>query len=127
GDGVPDVILGAAGDIPTMDVVAAAWWLRHHAPEMKVRVVNVVDLMTLFTPDAHPHGMEERAFVELFTRETDVVFAFHGYQRAVHEIVHGRPRAGRFHVRGFIEEGAITTPFEMVVMIGIGSCHVCIE
>jgi len=125
--GEPDVILAAAGDIPTMEVVAAAWWLRRHAPEMKVRVVNVVDLMTLFTPDAHPHGMQERDFVELFTRGTDVVFAFHGYQRAIHEIVHGRPRADRFHVRGFNEEGTTTTPFDMVVRNGISRYHLCIE
>src|SRR5438270_7354182 len=125
--GEPEVILAAAGDIPTMEVVAAAWWLRRHAPEMKVRVVNVVDLMTLFTPDAHPHGMQERDFVELFTRETDVVFAFHGYQRAIHEIVHGRPRADRFHVRGFNEEGTTTTPFDMVVRNGISRYHLCIE
>ena len=94
---------------------------------MKVRVVNVVDLMTLFTPDAHPHGMQERDFVELFTRGTDVVFAFHGYQRAIHEIVHGRPRADRFHVRGFNEEGTTTTPFDMVVRNGISRYHLCIE
>ena len=125
--GEPDVILAAAGDIPTMEVVAAAWWLRRHAPEMKVRVVNIVDLMTLFTPDAHPHGMDEQRFVELFTRHTDVVFAFHGYQRAIHEIVHGRPGAERFHVRGFNEEGTTTTPFDMVVKNGISRYHLCIE
>jgi xylulose-5-phosphate/fructose-6-phosphate phosphoketolase len=125
--GEPDVILAGAGDIPTMEVVAAAWWLRRHAPELKVRVVNVVDLMTLFTPDAHPHGLDERAFVELFTRETDVVFAFHGYQRAIHEIVHGRPKVDRFHVRGFNEEGTTTTPFDMVVKNGISRYDLCIE
>jgi xylulose-5-phosphate/fructose-6-phosphate phosphoketolase len=125
--GDPDVILAAAGDIPTMEMVAAAWWLRRHAPEMRVRVVNVVDLMALFTPDAHPHGLDERTFVELFTRETDVVFAFHGYQRAIHEIMHGRPRAGRFHVRGYNEEGSTTTPFDMVVKNGISRYHLCVE
>ena len=125
--GGPDVILAAAGDTPTMEVVAAAWWLRRHAPEMKVRVVNVVDLMTLFTPDIHPHGMDERTFVELFTRHTDVVFAFHGYQRAIHEILHGRPDTERFHVRGFNEEGTTTTPFDMVVRNGISRYHICIE
>ncbi len=125
--GEPDVILAAAGDIPTMETVAAAWWLRREAPELKVRVVNVVDLMTLFTPDAHPHGMDERAFLDLFTRHTDVVFAFHGYQRAIHEIVHGRPDAERFHVRGFNEEGTTTTPFDMVVKNGVSRYHLCIE
>ena len=116
-----------AGDIPTLEVVAAAWWLRRHAPEMKVRVVNVVDLMTLFTRDVHPHGMDEKSFVDLFTRDTDVVFAFHGYQRAIHEIVHGRPNAQRFHVRGFNEEGTTTTPFDMVVRNGMSRYHLCIE
>jgi xylulose-5-phosphate/fructose-6-phosphate phosphoketolase len=94
---------------------------------MRVRVVNVVNLMTLFTPDVHPHGMDENTFVRLFTREKDVVFAFHGYQRAIHEIVHGRPHAERFHVRGFNEEGTTTTPFDMVVRNGISRYHLCIE
>jgi xylulose-5-phosphate/fructose-6-phosphate phosphoketolase len=123
----PDVVLAAAGDIPTMEVMAAAWWLRRHAPDMRVRVVNVVDLMALFTPDAHPHGMDATRFVELFTRHTDIVFAFHGYQRAIHDIVHGRPDAERFHVRGFKEEGTTTTPFDMTVRNGISRYHLCIE
>ncbi len=125
--GNPDIVLAAAGDIPTMEVVAAAWWLRRNAPEMRVRVVNVVDLMSLFTPDAHPHGMDEETFVGLFTRDTDVVFAFHGYQRAIHEIIHGRPHPERFHVRGFIEEGTTTTPFDMVVRNGISRYQLCVE
>ena len=112
--GEPDVVLAAAGDVPTLETTAAAWWLRHHAPELRVRVVNVVDLMTLFPPDAHPHGMARDRFVELFTEDKPVVFAFHGYQRAIHEILHGRPSAGRFHVRGFKEQGTTTTPFDMV-------------
>jgi len=126
-DSDPDIVLAAAGDIPTMEVVAAAWWLRRHAPQMRVRVVNVVDLMTLFRPDVHPHGMDEGTFVQLFTRDRDVVFAFHGYQRAIHESIHGRPHAERFHVRGFNEEGTTTTPFDMVVRNGISRYHLCIE
>ena len=125
--GEPDVVLAAAGDSATLEVVAAAWWLRRHAPEMKVRVVNVVDLMTLFPPAVHPHGIDETSFDELFTRGTDVVFAFHGYQRAIHEIVHGRPDVDRFHVRGFNEEGTTTTPFDMVVKNGMSRYHLCIE
>jgi xylulose-5-phosphate/fructose-6-phosphate phosphoketolase len=127
GGAEPDVVLAAAGDIPTLEVVAAAWWLRRHAPELKVRVVNVVDLMTLFPSDVHPHGMDEAAFVDTFTRDTHVVFAFHGYQRAVHQIIHGRPHAERFHVRGFNEEGTTTTPFDMVVRNGMSRYHLCIE
>jgi xylulose-5-phosphate/fructose-6-phosphate phosphoketolase len=121
----PDIVLAAAGDIPTLEVIAAAGLLREHVPDLKVRVVNVVDLMTLFTPDAHPHGMEEAMFDQLFTRDKHVVFAFHGYQRAIHEIVHGRPNAGRFHVRGFNEEGTTTTPFDMVVRNGMSRYHLC--
>ena len=123
----PDVVLAAAGDIPTQEIVAAAWWLRHHIPELRVRVVNVVDLMTLFPRDVHPHGMEDAVFRELFTERTDVVFAFHGYQRAIHEILHGRPNAERFHVRGFNEEGTTTTPFDMVVRNRMSRYHLCIE
>ncbi len=127
GGGEPDVVLAAAGDVPTLETVAAAWWLRRHAPELRVRVVNVVDLMTLFPPDAHPHGMSRERFVELFTEDKPVVFAFHGYQRAIHEIVHGRPSPARFHVRGFKERGTTTTPFDMVAMNGMSRYHLCIE
>jgi xylulose-5-phosphate/fructose-6-phosphate phosphoketolase len=126
-DDAPDVVLAGAGDIPTLEVVAAAAWLRQHAPELKVRVVNVVDLMTLFTPDVHPHGMDGPSFDDVFTRDVDVVFAFHGYQRAIHEIIHGRPNPARFHVRGFNEEGTTTTPFDMVVLNGMSRYHLCIE
>jgi len=125
--GKPDVVLAAAGDVPTLETIAAAWWLRHHAPELRVRVVNVVDLMTLFPPDAHPHGLSRDRFVELFTEDKPVVFAFHGYQRAIHEIVHGRPSAERFHVRGFKEQGTTTTPFDMVALNGMSRYHLCIE
>ena len=92
-----------------------------------MRVVNVVDLMTLFQPAAHPHGMADAAFVELFGRDTHVVFAFHGYQRAIHELLHGRPAPERFHVRGYIEEGTTTTPFDMVVRNGMSRYHLAIE
>jgi len=110
----PDVVLAAAGDVPTQEILAATEWLRHRVPELKVRVVNVVDLMSLFLPEVHPHGMSHERFVELFTADQPVVFAFHGYQRAIHEIVHGRPEPERFHVRGFNEQGTTTTPFDMV-------------
>jgi xylulose-5-phosphate/fructose-6-phosphate phosphoketolase len=123
----PDVVLACAGDIPTLETVAAAWWLRHHLPELKVRVVNVVDLMKLYPPLLHPHGMDDAAFIESFTEDKPVVFAFHGYARAVHEIVHGRPNTPRFHVRGFMEEGTTTTPFDMVVLNHMSRYHLCIE
>jgi xylulose-5-phosphate/fructose-6-phosphate phosphoketolase len=123
GRGDPDVVLAAAGDIPTMEAVAAAWWLRRRAPDLRVRVVNVVDLMSLFPAEVHPHGLPEPSFVDLFTESRPVVFAFHGYQRALHAIVHGRPHAERFHVRGFNEQGTTTTPFDMVVLNGISRYH----
>jgi xylulose-5-phosphate/fructose-6-phosphate phosphoketolase len=124
-EGDPDVVLAAAGDVPTLEIVAAAWLLRRHVPDLRVRVVNVVDLMSLFTPDVHPHGMEEAKFQAIFTRDKPVVFAFHGYQRAIHQIVHGRSHAERFHVRGYNEEGTTTTPFDMVVMNRMSRYHLC--
>jgi xylulose-5-phosphate/fructose-6-phosphate phosphoketolase len=126
-DGEPDVVLACAGDIPTLETVAAAHWLRRHAPELQVRLVNVVDLMTLFPREFHPHGMDTTQFVDLFTADKPVVFAFHGYQRAIHQIVHGHPHAERFHVRGFNEQGTTTTPFDMVVLNGMSRYHLCIE
>jgi xylulose-5-phosphate/fructose-6-phosphate phosphoketolase len=110
-----------------LEVVAAAWLLRQHAPNLKVRVINVVDLMCLFSPKIHPHGLEETKFLELFTAAKPVIFAFHGYQRAIHAIVYGRTNAARFHVRGFMEEGTTTTPFDMVVRNQMSRFHLCIE
>ena len=92
-------------------------------PDLHVRVVNVVDLMSLFPSDVHPHGLPESRFVELFTADKPVVFAFHGYQRALHAIVHGRSHAERFHVRGFNEQGTTTTPFDMVILNQISRYH----
>jgi xylulose-5-phosphate/fructose-6-phosphate phosphoketolase len=125
--GEPDVVLCAAGDIPMLETVAAAWWLRRLAPDLRVRVVNVVDLMRLFPAEYHPHGMTTAEFVELFTEDKPVVLAFHGYQRAIHEIVHGHPDVDRIHVRGFNEQGTTTTPFDMVVLNGMSRYHLCIE
>jgi xylulose-5-phosphate/fructose-6-phosphate phosphoketolase len=123
----PDVVLAAAGDIPTMETLAAAQWLRERVPELKVRVVNVVDLMALFPPEHHPHGINETAFVQMFTADKPVIFAFHGYQRAVHEVIHGRVNAERFHVRGFIEQGTTTTPFDMVMLNEMSRYHLASE
>jgi xylulose-5-phosphate/fructose-6-phosphate phosphoketolase len=108
-------------------VVAAAWLLRQHAPELKVRVVNVVDLMTLYPRQLHPHGFHEDAFVDLFTADRPVVFGYHGYPRGVHALLHGRTHAERFHVRGYEEEGSTTTPFDMVVRNKMSRFHLCIE
>ncbi|MEJ2060626.1 MAG: phosphoketolase family protein, partial [Gammaproteobacteria bacterium] len=126
-DGEPDVILGCAGDVPTLEAVAAVWLLRRHLPELRVRLVNVVDLMTLSPPAYHPHGLDEERFLELFTANTPVIFAFHGYPRMIHDLVHGRPDPARFHVRGYIEEGTTTTPFDMVVVNRTSRYHLAIE
>jgi xylulose-5-phosphate/fructose-6-phosphate phosphoketolase len=122
-----DVVLGCAGDIPTQETLAAAWLLRRHAPELRVRVVNVIDLAALFPREAHPHGLPEERFTELFGEGDDVVMAFHGYARALHQLLHGRPHPGRFHVRGFNEQGTTTTPFDMVVMNRMSRYHLAIE
>ena len=123
----PEVVLAAAGDIPTLETVAAAWWLRRLAPDLRVRVVNVVDLMRLFPAAYHPHGMTSAEFAELFTVDKPVVFAFHGYRRAIHEIVHGHPDVDRIHVRGFNEQGTTTTPFQMVVLNEVSRFHLAAE
>jgi xylulose-5-phosphate/fructose-6-phosphate phosphoketolase len=126
-DGEPDVVLACAGDIPTQEALGAVAWLRRYAPTLRVRVVNVVDLMALADPFEHPHGMVSERFEELFTRDRDVVFAFHGYAGAVHQLLHGRRDPARFHVRGYREEGTTTTPFDMVVLNGISRYHLVIE
>ena len=123
----PDVILACAGDVPTEETLAAAAWLRTHAPELRVRVVNVVDLMKLYSPRQHPHGMPDETFVDLFTREVDVCFSFHGYAGAVHALIHARPNTARFHVRGYKEEGTTTTPFDMVVLNETSRFHIAMD
>lgn len=122
----PDIVLACAGDVPTLETVAAAWLLRKHIPDLKVRLVNVVDLMSLSPREYHPHGLEATLFTQLFTDDAPVIFAFHGYVRIIHDLVHGRPDPARFHVRGFIEEGTTTTPFDMVVLNKISRFHLAI-
>lgn len=126
-DGDPDVVLASAGDVPTLETLAAADLLRRWVPDLHVRVVNVIDLMALLPADVHPHGIPEPRFVDLFTAETDVVFAFHGYSRAVHQLLHGRTGADRFHVRGYKEQGTTTTPFDMVVLNEMSRYHLALE
>lgn len=116
GEDEPDLVLACAGDTPTLETVAAAQILRERLPDLRTRVVNVVDLMGLVRPKDHPHGMTPERFTELFTDSVDVLFAFHGFPGAVHQLVHGRPATDRFHVRGFIEQGTTTTPFDMTVL-----------
>jgi xylulose-5-phosphate/fructose-6-phosphate phosphoketolase len=125
--GEPDIVLACAGDIPTQEIIAAAWLLRRHTPGLKVRVVNVVDLMRLCPPNRHPHGMSNADFVDLFTATAPVVFAFHGYPGVIHDLLHGRAAHDRFHVRGYLEEGTTTTPFDMVVLNKMSRLHLCLD
>ena len=126
-DDEPDIVLAAAGDVPTQEILAAAHLLREWVPWLRVRMVNVIDLMVLLPQNDHPHGLPEQAFIDLFTPDTHVVFAFHGYPRAVHQQLHGRTNAGRFHVRGFNEQGTTTTPFDMVVLNKMSRYHLVLE
>ncbi len=123
----PDIVLACIGDVPTMETLAAAQLLREFVPELSVRVVNVVDLMALIPPDVHPHGFSEAMFRALFTNHRDVVLAFHGYARAVHQLLNGRPGESRFHVAGFREQGTTTTPFDMVVLNKMSRYHLATE
>jgi len=125
--GEPDVVLACAGDTPTLEIVAAAAWLKEKAPELRLRVVNVVDLFSIAAKGEHPHGMTDEKFEALFTADAHVVFAFHGYANVVHGLLHGRRDAGRFHVRGYAEEGTTTTPFDMTVLNSMSRFHLCIE
>ncbi|HEY6878888.1 MAG TPA: phosphoketolase family protein [Polyangiales bacterium] len=122
----PDVVLAAIGDVPTQEVVAAAALLREHAPALRVRVVNVVDLMVLFNPNVHPHGLSEQRFIELFTLDRPVIVAFHGYRRSVYQLLHGRTNAARFFAHGYMEQGTTTTPFDMVVLNDMSRYHLCL-
>ncbi|MDA1362960.1 phosphoketolase family protein [Glycomyces luteolus] len=116
GDGEPDVVLACAGDVPTLETVAAADLLRRHLPHLKVRVVNVVDLMRLQPDTAHPHGLPDRQYDALFTTDKPVIFAFHGYPWLIHRLTYGRAGHANLHVRGYKEEGTTTTPFDMVML-----------
>jgi xylulose-5-phosphate/fructose-6-phosphate phosphoketolase len=126
-DEQPDIVLACAGDVPTQEALAAAELLRDHVPDLKVRFVNVVDLMALLPENDHPHGYADSQFDDLFTSDKHVVFAFHGYPRAIHQLIHGRTNPGRFHVRGFSEQGTTTTPFDMVVLNRMSRYHLAQE
>jgi xylulose-5-phosphate/fructose-6-phosphate phosphoketolase len=121
--GTPDVILGCAGDVPTLEVLAAASLLREHLPHLKVRVVNVVDLMTLQPPSEHPHGLPDRDFNILFPPGVPVIFAYHGYPWLIHRLAYRRAFHPNLHVRGYKEEGTTTTPFDMVVLNDMDRFH----
>jgi xylulose-5-phosphate/fructose-6-phosphate phosphoketolase len=115
-DGHPDVVLACCGDIPTLEVLAAASLLREHLPDLKVRVINVVDLMRLQDPKEHPHGMSDAELDALFTTDSPIVFAYHGYPTLIHRLMYRRHCHDNIHVRGYKEEGTTTTPFDMVML-----------
>jgi xylulose-5-phosphate/fructose-6-phosphate phosphoketolase len=127
GDGEPDVVMAACGDVPTLETLAAVDLLRDLAPELKVRVVNVIDLMKLQPPEEHPHGLSDREFDALFTRDKPVIFAFHGYPWLIHRLTYRRANHENLHVRGYKEEGTTTTPFDMTVRNDLDRFHLCID
>lgn len=118
----PDVVIACAGDVPTLEALAATSILREKLPKLKVRFVNVVDLMMLCTPDDHPHGMSHGAFDAIFTKEKSVLFNFHAYPQMIERLVFGRSNT-KFVARGYIEEGTISTPFDMCVMNNVDRLH----
>ena len=119
----PDVVMACAGDVPTLETLAAVSLLRKHLPDLSVRVVNVVDLMTLQPPGEHPHGLSDREFDSIFTTDKPVIFAFHGYPWLIHRLTYRRTNHQNFHVRGFKEEGTTTTPFDMTVLNELDRFH----
>jgi xylulose-5-phosphate/fructose-6-phosphate phosphoketolase len=122
-EGEPDVVMGCAGDVPTLETLAAVDLLRRHIPKLKVRVVNVVDLMTVQSPTEHPHGLADRDFDDLFTKDKPIVFAFHGYPWLIHRLTYRRTNHDNLHVRGYKEEGTTTTPFDMAVANDLDRFH----
>ncbi|RUT25898.1 phosphoketolase [Asaia sp. W19] len=123
----PDLVIASAGDVPTVEALAAVQLLREHAPDIKVRFVNVVDLMTLQSPSEHPHGLDDVTFDNLFTKDKPVLFAFHGYPQLVHRLIYRRSNRANFHVHGFREEGTTTTPFDMTVRNNLDRFHIILN
>jgi Phosphoketolase len=122
-EGEPDVVMACAGDVPTMETLAAVDLLKGYLPELRIRVVNVVDLLALQTQEQHPHGKAEEEFDALFTTDKPVIFAFHGYPSLVHRLTYQRNNHSNFHVHGFNEEGTTTTPFDMTVLNELDRYH----
>lgn len=125
--GEPDVVMAAAGDVPTLEMLAAVDLLRRHAPELKVRVINIVDLMTLQPHEEHPHGLADRDFDALFTADKPIIFAYHGYPWLIHRLTYRRTNHKNLHVRGYKEEGTTTTPFDMAVLNDLDRFHLAMD
>jgi xylulose-5-phosphate/fructose-6-phosphate phosphoketolase len=126
-EAAPDVVMACCGDVPTLETLAAVSILREHLPALKIRVVNVVDLMKLEPDTEHPHGLSETEFDELFTRDKPVIFAFHGYPWLIHRLTYRRANHNNIHVRGYKEEGTITTPFDMTVLNDLDRFHLVMD
>ncbi|MEV0718014.1 phosphoketolase family protein [Asanoa sp. NPDC050611] len=127
GDAEPDVVLACAGDVPTLEALAAADLLRTHLPDLRLRVVNVVDLMRLQPESEHPHGLPDAQFDAIFTTDKPVIFAFHGYPTLIHRLTYRRTNHHNLHVRGYKEEGTTTTPFDMVMLNDLDRFHLVID
>ncbi|MGH2691673.1 MAG: phosphoketolase, partial [Actinomycetota bacterium] len=126
-DGDPDVVMACAGDIPTLETLAAVDLLRQHLVNLKVRVINVVDLMRLQPDTEHPHGLSDRQFDALFTEDRPVIFAYHGYPWLIHRLAYRRTNHRNLHVRGYREEGTVTTPFDLVMMNDLDRYHLVMD
>lgn len=126
-DGEPDVVMACAGDVPTLETLAAVSILREHLPALRVRVVNIVDLMKLQSPSEHPHGLDDVDFDQLFTADRPVIFAFHGYPTLIHRLTYRRRNHANLHVHGYREEGTITTAFDMTVLNRLDRFHLVID
>jgi len=119
----PDIVMASAGDVPTLETLAAVSILQEHLPELRIRVVNVVDLMKLQPESEHPHGLSDADFDALFTTDKPVIFAYHGYPWLIHRLTYRRTNHSQLHVRGYKEEGTITTPFDMTVLNDMDRFH----
>ncbi len=127
GDAEPDVVMACAGDVPTLETLAAVALLREHFPDLRVRVVNVVDLMRLQPESEHPHGLPDTEFDALFTKNKPILFAYHGYPWLIHRLTYRRTNHSELHVRGYVEEGTTTTPFDMAMMNNLDRYHLVID
>src|SRR6185369_6778866 len=123
----PDVVMACAGDVPTLETLAAVDFLRQHLPELKIRVVNVVDLMTLQPQSEHPHGLADKDFDFIFTKDKPIIFAYHGYPWLIHRLTYRRTNHNNLHVRGYKDEGTTSTPFDMVVMNDLDRYHLAAD
>jgi xylulose-5-phosphate/fructose-6-phosphate phosphoketolase len=126
-DSDPDLVMACCGDVPTLETLAAVSMMRTHLPELRMRVVNVVDLMKLQPASEHPHGLSDRDFDQIFTRDKPVIFAFHGYPWLIHRLTYRRTNHDNIHVRGYKEEGTITTPFDMTVLNELDRFHLVMD